>query len=102
MGLLSGKFTPANPPPGERGRRYDVEYLTKIQPLIGLMREVGQSHDRKTPVQVALNWVICKGAIPIHGAKNVIQAEENAGALGWRLTVDEVDALDTASKNLQR
>jgi aryl-alcohol dehydrogenase-like predicted oxidoreductase len=102
MGLLSGKFTPSNPPPGERGRRYDADYIAKIQPLIGLMKEIGQSHHGKTPVQVALNWVICKGAIPIHGAKNGKQAEENAGALGWRLTVDEVHALNTASKELQR
>jgi aryl-alcohol dehydrogenase-like predicted oxidoreductase len=101
MGLLSGKFTPSNPPPGERGRRYDGDYIAKIQPLIGLMKEIGQSHHGKTPVQIALNWVICKGAIPIHGAKNGKQAEENAGALGWRLTTVEVATLDEASKDLQ-
>jgi pyridoxine 4-dehydrogenase len=49
---------------------------------------------------VGLNWVICKGAIPIHGAKNGDQAMENAGALGWRLTTDEVKQLDAASEKL--
>ncbi|HCV43774.1 MAG TPA: 2,5-didehydrogluconate reductase [Bacteroidetes bacterium] len=102
QGLLSGKFSPTNPPPGDRGRRYDASYLAKIQPLIGLLNEVGQSHQGKAAAQVALNWVMCKGAIPIHGAKNAQQAEENAGALGWRLTADEVKALDSASKDLQR
>lgn len=101
MGLLSGRFAPSHPPPGERGRRYSAEYLATIQPLIGLMKEIGQAHHGKTSTQVALNWVICKGAIPIHGAKNGTQAEENAGALGWRLTGDEVHALDTASKDVQ-
>eukprot|EP00958_Prasinococcus_capsulatus_P019345 scaffold2364_cov426-Prasinococcus_capsulatus_cf.AAC.16 len=44
--------------------------------------------------QVALNWVICKGAIPIPGAKNKEQAEENAGAVQWRLTKEQVAFLD--------
>lgn len=44
------------------------------------------------PVQVAINWTLCKGAIPIPGAKNARQARESAGALGWRLTEDEVRA----------
>jgi diketogulonate reductase-like aldo/keto reductase len=51
---------------------------------------------------VALNWIICKGAVPIPGAKNKEQAEQNAGALGWRLSADEVQALDRVSKAGQR
>jgi pyridoxine 4-dehydrogenase len=47
---------------------------------------------------VALNWIICKGALPIPGAKTVKQAEENAGAIGWRLTPEEVMTLDKASE----
>lgn len=43
---------------------------------------------------MALNWLICKGAIPIPGAKNEQQAVGNAGALGWRLTSGEVAELD--------
>ena len=39
--------------------------------------------------QVALNWLIAKGAVPIPGAKNPEQAEENAGALGWSLADEE-------------
>jgi len=98
-GMLSGKYTPENIPPGPRGRRYPVEFLARIQPLIGLLKEVGQAHG-KNPVQVSLNWLICKGAVPIPGAKNVKQAQENAGALGWRLTPDEVKALEAASDQL--
>ncbi|RME45393.1 MAG: aldo/keto reductase [Caldilineae bacterium] len=97
MGLLTGKYTPDNPPPGLRGRRTSRRRLEALQSLIGLMREIGAGHGGKTPAQVALNWVICKGAVPIPGAKNARQAEENAGALGWRLSADEVDALDKAS-----
>jgi len=96
QGMLSGKYTPQNPPRGARGRLYNAAYLTKIQPLVQLVRQIGQQRD-KTPSQIALNWVICKGAVPIPGAKNARQAEENAGALGWRLTPDEVAELDRAS-----
>ncbi len=99
-GVLSGKYTPENPPPGPRAGRYPRELLARVQPLIGLMKEAGQAHGGKSPAQVALNWLICKGAAPIPGAKNVRQAQENAGALGWRLTDAEVKALDAASDQI--
>ncbi len=99
MGLLSGKYTLQNPPPGLRGRKYGRK-LAAIQPLIELLREIGQAHEGKTPAQVALNWTICKGALPIPGAKNARQVTMNAGALGWRLTPTEIAALDEASDRL--
>lgn len=34
---------------------------------------LGQAHGGKTPAQVALNWLICKGAVPIPGAKSQAQ-----------------------------
>ncbi len=93
-GLLTGKYTPDHPPAGARGRIYSRDYLTQIQPLITLLREIGQAHGGKTPAQVALNWLICKGALPIPGAKNAQQAQDNAGATGWRLTGAEVKRLE--------
>jgi aryl-alcohol dehydrogenase-like predicted oxidoreductase len=101
MGVLTGKYTPSNPPSGLRGRRYKPEFLEQIQPLVAQLREIGQAHGGATPAQVALNWVMCKGAVPIPGAKNARQAEENAGALGWRLTGEEVATLDSASEGIQ-
>ena len=96
MGLLSGKYGSKNPPPGNRGARY-LNILSKIPPLLKLMTEIGQDHGGKSNVQVALNWVICKGAMPIPGAKNGDQALQNAGALGWKLTDEEIARLDSAS-----
>lgn len=94
MGLLTGKYTPDAPPPGIRGRRYGRAFLARIQPLIGLLREVGQAHGGKTPAEVALNWVMAKGAVPLAGVKTAAQALANVGALGWRLDPAEVEALD--------
>jgi aryl-alcohol dehydrogenase-like predicted oxidoreductase len=72
-----------------------------VDRLVGLLREVGQAHG-KTPAQVALNWLICQGAVPIPGAKTAEQARANAGALGWRLTDDELAALDPLSRAAAR
>ena len=38
-----------------------------------------------------------RARVPIPGAKNREQAEQNAGALGWRLTDEELDLLTQAS-----
>jgi aryl-alcohol dehydrogenase-like predicted oxidoreductase len=92
-GLLTGKYTPENPPKGNR-RFMARRYLKPVQPLVGLMREIGQKYGGKTPAQVALNWLISKEAVPIPGFKNLRQAQENLGALGWRLTKDEIAALE--------
>lgn len=98
-GMLTGKYSAENPPPGVRGQRYG-SLLPKIGPLLKLMTEIGQEHGGKSKAQVALNWCICKGALPIPGAKNARQAEENAGALGWKLTEEEVAKLDEISDSV--
>ena len=95
-GLLTGKYSPENPPPGIRGRRY-ASLLPRIAPLLKAMTEIGQDHGGKSNVQVALNWCIRKGTLPIPGAKNAAQAQENAGALGWHLSDDQVTRLDEIS-----
>jgi aryl-alcohol dehydrogenase-like predicted oxidoreductase len=97
-GLLTGKYTPRDRPPGMRGYMFRGGRLGSIQPLLGLMREVGQAHEGRTPAQVALNWLICKGAVPIPGAKNAHRARENAAAIGWRLDTAEIAALDEMSR----
>jgi aryl-alcohol dehydrogenase-like predicted oxidoreductase len=98
-GLLSGKYSAENPPPGSRAGMY-ANMLPKVGMLLKLMTEIGQDHGGKSNVQVALNWVMCKGALPIPGAKNAKQAEENAGALGWTLKEEEIARLDEMSDQI--
>ena len=98
-GMLTGKYDVNNPPPGTRARRY-TSLLPKLDGLIKLMTTIGQDHGGKSNAQVALNWTICKGTLPIPGAKNVKQAQENAGALGWKLTDEEVAKLDELSDQI--
>ncbi|NOH03952.1 MAG: aldo/keto reductase [Chloroflexi bacterium] len=98
-GLLTGKYSVENPPPGVRGAHY-AEFVKRLPPVIKVLQEVAQNHG-KTVSQAALNWTICKGALPIPGAKNARQAEENAGGAGWRMTDDEVAALDAVTDNFR-
>jgi aryl-alcohol dehydrogenase-like predicted oxidoreductase len=93
QGMLTGKYGPATPPPGMRRMMYR-RILPRLEPLLELLRGIGGAHGGKSPAQVALNWIVSKGAIPIPGAKNLRQAQENAGALGWRLQPSELSALE--------
>ena len=101
MGLLTGKYTVDSPPPGMRGRKA-ARILPKLPSLLKVMTQIGQDQGGKTNAQIALNWLICKGTMPIPGAKNAKQAEQNAGALGWKLSDDQVAALDEASEVLTK
>ncbi len=100
QGLLTGKYSSENPPPGVRRSQY-TELLKKLPPVLKLMQEIGLSHGDKTVSQVALNWLICKDALPIPGAKNATQAEQNAGGAGWQMTEDEVAKLDEATDHIR-
>ncbi len=102
QGLVTGKYTLESyqPPTGARrlDPRFSKEGLRKIEPLIAVLREVGQRYD-KTPAQVALNWLMGQGSVmPIPGAKNAKQAQQNAGALGWSLTPEDLNQISEASK----
>lgn len=99
-GMLSGKYSPENPPKGMRSGRYTLQLLKRIQPLIHLLRRLGEEHGGKTPAQVALNWTIAKGTIPIPGAKNLMQADQNAAALGWLLSPAEVAEIDETADRI--
>ncbi len=101
MGLLSGKYSPDHLPAGGQRTKFSRDYVAKIEPIIPILRKIGEQHGGKTPSQVALNWVICKGAFPIPGVKNKEQAREVVGATGWRLEASEIAALDEASGPLQ-
>ncbi len=91
QGRLTGKYSASNPPPGKRG--FSAHPMETVDVVVAELRRIGADRDR-TPGQVALNWIMAKGAVPIPGAKNEAQALENAGAMGWELDAEEVAALD--------
>lgn len=95
QGLLTGRYTPQNPPTGARSwdRRFSAEGLAKIAPTIELLTSIGRELD-KTPAQVALNWLLAQpNVVPIPGVKTAAQVLQNAGALGWELSAEAVKQL---------
>ncbi|MDJ0745396.1 MAG: aldo/keto reductase, partial [Xenococcaceae cyanobacterium MO_167.B27] len=97
QGLLTGKYTPDNTEGVQGPRKLDPKFstqgLSKIQPLLNQLQQLGEKY-HKTPAQVALSWLIAQGnVIPIPGAKTASQAQENAGALNWQLSAEDVQQL---------
>ena len=110
LGLLTGKYSEQGPlPKGIRGLLFRQilrgmhrrKEASAGRSLLSCLQEVAQFRN-KTMSQVAINWCICKGTIPIPGAKSVEQARENIGALGWQLNVSEIAELDRAAVNTDK
>lgn len=99
-GLLTGKYSVRNRPGGFFRRilpQYNRKALDAIQPVIKLLREIGEHHS-KTPSQVALRWLIENPAVlPIPGVKNSKQALDNAEALKFSLMAEEIEMLNQAT-----
>lgn len=99
-GRLTGKYSTQNRPSGFFRRilpQYNRETLETIQPVIGLLKSIGEKYG-KTPSQVALRWLIEDPVVlPIPGAKNGKQAADNAEALKFSLTAEEVEKLNQAT-----
>jgi len=102
QGVLTGKYSVQNRPKGIRRFIYKTDLLTQNEELIEVLKNIGTKYDHKTPSQVALNWVISKEAIPIVGAKNKRQAEENCGCLGWKLSASDMETLDRMSERIHQ
>jgi aryl-alcohol dehydrogenase-like predicted oxidoreductase len=100
MGLLSGRYTSANPPKGSARLNNPLflpENLDRALPLIDAVRAVANAHGA-TPAQVALAWVISHpNVVAIPGASSVEQLEANIAAADLELTVDEIANLTRAS-----
>lgn len=101
LGLLTGKYTDTNSLPSGPRKSLFKQLIPAIQPLLLTLSAIAQDNG-KSMAQVAINWCICQGTIPIPGAKNLTQARENIGALGWRLSTAEVTELEKVALNLKK
>lgn len=101
LGILTGKYSENGPfPKGIRGLAFR-QILPGVKAVLSCLKEISESRN-KTMSQVAINWCICKGTLPIPGAKNPEQAKQNIGALGWKLDSGEVEALDKAATRVDK
>jgi aryl-alcohol dehydrogenase-like predicted oxidoreductase len=103
QGVLTGKYhrlegQPLTRPGGLRRfmRGFSAGQLARSANLIHVLQEIGAARG-KSAAQVALNWLVMRGTLPIPGARNAEQAGHNAGALGWRLSQGEFEWIDHVS-----
>ena len=96
-GVLSGKYNRKNPP--EEGRAKEgaatIERNLEItEAVIAVADDIGC-----TPSQVAISWVRQQPGkvIPLIGARNLSQLEDNLGALEVTLTAQQLERLDEIS-----
>ena len=110
-GLGSGKYTATNPtggkfvnsrgtgsrrPPSSRpsgrygpapGAKYSFDELRRWLPIHNALTSVARSvsirEDMKvSPTQIALNWVVAKGVVPLPGVNTNADANEVVGCIG--------------------
>ena len=78
------------------GPTVDDEYLyTVIDALDVVAKQTG-----KSVPQVALNWLLQRPTVSnlVIGARNEEQLKQNLGAVGWKLSEEQIAALDAASQ----
>ena len=59
------------------------------------MNHIGLENNGKNCAQVALNWIMRKGIVPIPGTKTLSQAIENSQTPQWSMTAEQMTLLDT-------
>lgn len=97
-GFLTGKYRRDTTPESTRSGSAGKYISEQNYDLLDVLDEVGAQYG-KTTAQVALGWQLTLPVItsPIVGARTVEQLDESLGALGFRLTEDDMSRLDTAS-----
>jgi aryl-alcohol dehydrogenase-like predicted oxidoreductase len=100
-GLLTGKFTREARP--SVSRLNDLEApgtidFDRVYRIVDKLTEIGRARNA-TPAQVALNWVLNKPGVDtvIIGARDEAQLRDNLAAAEWRLSSEEMAALDEVS-----
>jgi aryl-alcohol dehydrogenase-like predicted oxidoreductase len=79
----------------DKGPPVPEDYLYRV---VDALDAVGKETGKTVP-QVALNWLLGRPSVSsvIIGARNEEQLRQNLGAVGWKLTDEQVKKLDAAS-----
>jgi aryl-alcohol dehydrogenase-like predicted oxidoreductase len=96
-GFLSGAIRSADDFPADDFRRSIPRFQgEQFQRNIELVEAIEALASEKgiTPSQLAIAWVLSKGALPIPGTKRVRYVEQNIAAAGMALTADELERLE--------
>jgi len=100
-GLLAGRLPRDRPLEAQDSRRnypmYQGDEWQRNQDFLDQLKEIAEQCER-TVAQVVVNWTIHQPGITaaLCGARRPWQLEETAGAMGWRLTAEQNQAIDAA------
>ncbi|MBE0646184.1 MAG: aldo/keto reductase [Bacteroidales bacterium] len=105
QGILTGKFHDNPELLKSVGWRkssgpFKAENMKKSLPLINLLKELGAKY-KVSPAQVSLNWLLYANGdtvVAIPGATKLSHAQDNAGAMRFQLTKEEIHSLSTLSE----
>ncbi|KAI9482861.1 MAG: NADP-dependent oxidoreductase domain-containing protein [Benjaminiella poitrasii] len=93
MGILTGKFGSKGPWPEGRKETFGSLDTDQLAKLLDVLKKLSQKYDRAESA-IALNWCIVKGTIPLGGARTASHVQQNALALNFRLSPEDVAELD--------
>ena len=73
--------------------------LDHVYRVVDAIDEVAKETGKTVP-QIALNWLLQRPTVStlIIGARNEVQLQANLGAIGWKLTPQQIARLDEASE----
>jgi aryl-alcohol dehydrogenase-like predicted oxidoreductase len=97
-GILSGQYTSDFFPRDKIRRNLKMEILDQLSPLYEYMQNIMEHHHLTTISEVALRWIIQRGAVPIVGAKKMSHLNSYRSISNWSLDKDEMEGLDYLSK----
>jgi aryl-alcohol dehydrogenase-like predicted oxidoreductase len=77
--------------------RFTTEALTANQALVDVIKDIA-TQKNATPAQIALAWILAQKPwmVPIPGTTKLHRLEENIGAVGIKLTADDLSGFDSA------
>jgi aryl-alcohol dehydrogenase-like predicted oxidoreductase len=99
-GFLTGKYREGQSTESARARSASRHFNERNWALLNTIEAVGKEKGGYTISQIALIWLLSDPIItsPIIGSRTLEQLKDNLGATGVRLTQDEKQRLDEASR----
>lgn len=102
-GRLTGKVRHGQPLPAQSRLHQTADYGPPVEDehlfrVVDILDEIAEETGKAIP-QIAINWLLRRPTVSsvVIGARNEAQLRQNLGAIGWRLTADQMTKLDAAS-----
>ncbi|HEX7116435.1 MAG TPA: aldo/keto reductase [Steroidobacter sp.] len=102
-GRLTGRVRRGQPLPAQ-SRLHETAHVAppvddeRLYRVVDVLDSISRETGKSVP-QIAINWLLQRPSVAtvLIGARNEAQLKDNLGAVGWRLTDEQMQALDIAS-----